>query len=282
MVRPPWSKRHSDQDISQFFVLREGVPDGLVTSLTDLVLSAFYTRDELMGGVVALRETINQFARITDRYLPRDPDEAGKQFAVDRGFLLDAVDFVLGRMHVDSYETGSVIAKVELALREARSAYTIGRDGSGQLELQYRQPEALTALVTEATSATDRASEHLRRAWSKAFARSPDPNGACVEAVAAIEVAAKPIVSPNNQKVTLGTLIRDMKAKPSKWDTASEADGDVEKVIAIMDMVWTGHYRHGDESKPVNVSAEGAEMIVQLSALLVHWFRSGRIRPRRP
>ena len=103
-----------------------------------------------------------------------------------------------------------------------------------------------------------------------------------MEAVAAIEVAAKPVVSPNNQKVTLGTLIRDMKAKPSKWDTDSEADADVDKVIAIMDMVWTGHYRHGDDSKPVNVSPEGAEMIVQLSALLVHWFRSGRIRPRRP
>ena len=170
MVRPPWSKRHSDGDISEFFVLRDGVPDGLLRSLTDFVLSAFYTRDEFMGGVVPLRETINQFARMTDRYLPEYPDDAGKQFAEDRRFLLDAVDFVLGRLNVDSYETGRVIAKVELALREARSAYTIGRDGNGQLELQYRQPEALTAMVTDATSATDRASEHLRRAWSRAFA----------------------------------------------------------------------------------------------------------------
>ncbi len=151
---------------------------------------------------------------------------------------------------------------------------------NGRYELQDRQPEELTKLVTEATAARDRAAEHLRRAWSKAFARRPDPTGACMDAVAAIEVAAKPVVNPNNPKLTLGTALRDMKAKPSKWTTDSEADDDVERVFAIMELVWTGHFRHGNEAKPIDVSPEGAEMIVQLAAVLVHWFGSGRIRTR--
>lgn len=162
-------------------------------------------------------------------------------------------------------------------LEQARSAYVVGMDGNNQYELQHRQPEELTGIVADATSGSDRASEHLRRAWSKAFGRNPDPTGACVEAVAAIEVAAKPVISPNNPKATLGTLIRDIKVKPSKWTTDSEADGDVEKVVSMMEIVWTGHFRHGDDSKPIDVSKEGSEMIVQLAALLVHWFRSGRI-----
>ncbi|MFP5316678.1 MAG: hypothetical protein ACLGI2_00075 [Acidimicrobiia bacterium] len=277
MIRPPWSKRQNDHEIANFFVLREGVPDGLLTSLTEFVVSVFYVHDEFMGGFQPNREVINHFARITDHYLPGYPDDAVQQFQEDRELLLDAVDFAVGRLNPESYRTTEIVAKLTLQLAEARSAYVLGRDGAGQWELQHRQPEGLTALVAEATSGTDRASEHLRRSWSKAFGRSPDPNGACVEAVAAIEVAARPVVSPTNMRATLGTMIRDMKAKPSKWSTHSEADEDIETVISMMDMVWTGHYRHGNDSKPIDVTNVGAEMIVPVAALLVHWFKAGRI-----
>lgn len=136
--------------------------------------------------------------------------------------------------------------------------------------------------MTEALAAGDRAAEHLRRAWSKAFARRSDPNGACLEAVAAIEVAAKPVVCPNNSKATLGTIIRDMNSKPSKWTTDTEADADIEKIVAMLELVWTGHFRHGDEAKPIDVTRDGGMMIVQLASVLVHWFRSGRVRSCSP
>lgn len=136
----------------------------------------------------------------------------------------------------------------------------------------------MTAIIDQVASGTDRASEHLRRAWSKLYGRKPDLNTACLEAVAAIEVAAKPIVSPNNAKTTLGTIIRDMNAKPSKWVTDSEADVDVTKVITTMDLVWQGHYRHGDDTAPIDMTRPGAVMVVQLAAVLVGWFRAGYIR----
>lgn len=259
-------------------MLRHGVPDGLLKTLIEVVARSFYIHDDMMGRYYPNTEAINEFARISDRYLPAHPNEAAELFQADRAFLLDAVDFGLGQYEAGSYEGERAVEELNTHLAEARSAYTVGVDGNGRYELQDRQPEAVTALIEEASSATDRSAEHLRRASSKAFARKPDPTGACVEAVAAIEVAAKPVVSPNNAKATLGTIIRDMKAKPSKWTTDSEADGGIETVIAMMDMVWTGHFRHGDENKPVDVSNEGAEMVVQLAAVLVHWFRSGRIR----
>jgi len=277
MIRPPWSRRRNDQDIKDFFVLRTGVPDGLLMSLTDFVAPIFYIHDEFSGEFLPNREVINEFARITDRYLPQSPNEAAQQFHQDRGFMLEALDFALGQWAPGSYDADVRIGSLNRQLEEARSAYVVGIDASGRYELQDRQPEELTRLVVEATSSSDRSSEHLRRAWSKAFGRKPDPTAACVEAVAAIEAAAKPAISPKNPNTTLGTLIRDMRAKPSKWTTDSEADDDIEKIISMMEMVWTGHLRHGDDSKPIDVSEEGAEMIVQVSALLVHWFRSGRI-----
>ena len=73
------------------------------------------------------------------------------------------------------------------------------------------------------------------------------------------------------------SAIRD---KPEKWETDSEFDGSVETILGMMDMVWKGHYRHGDESAPLEMSQEAAEMTVQTAVLLVSWFRSGRIRLR--
>ena len=127
-----------------------------------------------------------------------------------------------------------------------------------------------------------RAAEHLRTAWSKCFGRNPDPKGACREAVEAIEVAAKPVVIPDDPVATLGKMCSAIRLKPEKWETDSDFDASVETVLAMMDMVWKGHLRHGEESAPLEVSQEAAEMTVQTAVLLVSWFRSRRIRLRSP
>ena len=68
-----------------------------------------------------------------------------------------------------------------------------------------------------------------------------------------------------------------------KWETASEFDGSHETLLSMMRLVWNrGHYRHGDESVPLEVSRASAEMTVQTAVLLVSWFRLGRIWLRSP
>lgn len=160
-----------------------------------------------MGRTFPLQDAINAFAGITDRYLPRFPDDAFKMLAENRAMLLDAVDFVLGRISATS-NTARNTRNLSSHSAKIEAPTPWERNGSGRLELQHRQPEAVTALIAQVTSNSDRASEHLRQAWSKAFGMKPDPNGACIEAAAAIEIAAEPIISPNSAKVTLGTLGR--------------------------------------------------------------------------
>ena len=35
---------------------------------------------------------------------------------------------------------------------------------------------------------------------------------------------------------------------PRSGETDSEFGGSVETILAMMDMVWQGHYRHGDKT----------------------------------
>ena len=73
-------------------------------------------------------------------------------------------------------------------------------------------------------------------------------------------------------------MISAVRAKPEKWETDTGLDGSVQTVLVMMDMVWNGQLRHGDEDAPLEVSQEAAEMTVQTAVLLVSWFRSDRIR----
>ena len=73
-------------------------------------------------------------------------------------------------------------------------------------------------------------------------------------------------------------MIGAIRLKPEKWETDSAFDGSVQTVLAMMDMVWKGQLRHGDEDALLEASQEAAEMTVQMAVLLVSWFRSGRIR----
>ena len=86
------------------------------------------------------------------------------------------------------------------------------------------------------------------------------------------------MVIPDDPEPTLGKMCSAVRAKPEKWETDSTFVGGVQTVLAMMDMVWKGHLRHGDEDAPLEVPQEAAEMTVQTAVLLVSWFRSGRIR----
>jgi len=274
MVRAPLSKRSNPEAVQEFFALREGVPVGLRDSLALFVETAFYGR--ISGRGLVVTDQGQRYERIHDRLLPGSPSELDDQFERNDEHLLDAVDFVLGDL-TNAPSNRLKVEELELHLAEARSVWKVGRANDESWELQRRQSEELADLAQTAASVSDRAGEHLRRAWSELYGRQPNPNQACNEAVSAIEAAAKPVVSPINGRTTLGTLVSDMGLKPSKWTTDSEADTDLETVIAMMKMVWTGHYRHGDETKKIEVTQEGAEIVVQLATLLVHWFRSGLV-----
>lgn len=252
------------------------MPAGLLRSLLVFMEAELYI--EGIFGPEPRHDLHDSFARRNDFYLPEHPQQAVTVFGESRERLLDVVDFILGNLEPGSASTKTNVARLDSYLVEARSAYTVGIDGEGRWELQDRQPAEVTELIDRAISSNDRSAQHLRRAWSQMYRRDPGYNGACHDAVAAVEVVAKPVVSPNNSRTTLGTIVRDLKAKPSKWTTASDADADVEKVIAMLELVWQGHYRHGNDEDPIDVGESGAAMVVQLAAVLVGWFKAGYVR----
>lgn len=277
-VRPPFSARQDVGASEEHDVSRERIPDHLFTSLLDWAIKRYSCPPPRVG--VPNPQMLLKLERYTRRLVPtsafHDMKGLGRAFWPDHVLFLDAIDLALSQS--DEAPAGGSPEVLEAILREAGSIYCVGLDGNGNFQLQSRQSAALVALVESEANQPDRAAQHLRSAWSKCFGRHPDTKGACREAVEAIEVAAKPAVTPNDPVTTLGKMCSAIRAKPEKWETDSEFAGSVETVLAMMDMVWKGHYRHGDETAPLEVSQEAAEMTVQTAVLLVGWFHSGRIR----
>jgi hypothetical protein len=148
-------------------------------------------------------------------------------------------------------------------------------DDSYQLTRRAVGPvvDVLEHTAAEAT----RAHNHLTSAWSKLTGRNPDPSGAYREAVRAVEVVAKPIILPSNDKATLGQMISAMRDKPGKWVTTI---GTVDDVCGQMDAAWTSQLdRHGtdDEAVPLNVSPEEADAAFSTCLNLVRQFVGGHV-----
>ena len=275
-MKPPFSVRGNPQRQKRFVALRKGIPDGLRPSL--LAWTMFqYTGVEQLVSLGVYEDKVGLLERLTDKtVLPHDnrnsPILLRNTLSDDDELHLDAVDVAL------RFANRSEAWELETYLRDARSAYCVKQYEEGKYELQDRQSEQMSRLIDIEANQLGQAVSHLRTAWSKCFGRKPQTNEACFEAVKAIEVAAKPVITPNDPKATLGKMCSAVRDRPDKWETDSEFDGSVNTVLSMMDMVWKGHLRHGDENAPLEVSQEAAEMTVQAAVLLVSWFRSGRIR----
>ena len=281
MVKPPFLVRENPDMHESYFVLREGIPDTLLPSLLDWSLE-HYTRP-MRGIIVGSGRLVNQnrlnrLERIIEQKVLPDGHRSNDQ-ALERIFATNPL------LHIQAIDIALRWATTEWAeelgtyLDEARSVYCVGKDEDGDFQLQFRQSAEMIELIETEANQSGHAAIHLRNAWSKCFGLNPDPKGACREAVEAIEVAAKPVVTPTDSMPSLGKMCGAIRDKPDKWETNSEFDRSLESVRSMMEMVWNeGRYRHGDESAPLEVSQEAAEMTVQTAVLLVTWFRSGRIR----
>ena len=283
MSEPLFSERHDPERREQFDSLHDGIPAFLFSSLLHWTME-HYSR-YLSGKRVADRQAILRLERRIRRKLPSkakgDLNELARAFRSDDALFLSAIDLVL---RVTDHEFFEGPSPVELAniLKEAGSVYCVGQDEDGDFQLQFRQSEEMIELIESEANQPGNAATHLRNAWSKCFGLDPDPKGACREAVEAVEVAAKPVVTPTDSQPSLGKMCGAIRDKPEKWETGSKFDRSIKTVRRMMELVWNdGRFRHGDESAPLEVSQEAAEMTVQTAVLLVSWFRSERIRLKR-
>lgn len=184
--------------------------------------------------------------------------------------LLDLADWVV---HQNNRATGLALDRI---LEAAGSTWTVGKR-NGDTGLVRRMPESVQAAVDAAVS-RGLAGRLLGEAWAAAYRRDPNPEEAYEKAVKAVEEAAAPVVSPENSRTTLGSIVRDMKAQQDWVIDLPGRAADV--VIPLAEALWTGQeFRHGGNGyrRPTHSEAETA---VILSVTLVQLFSSGSVQRR--
>ena len=133
-------------------------------------------------------------------------------------------------------------------------------------------------------SARGRAGEHVGLAWKALYGRKPDPSAGYREAIKAVEAAAIPIISPANDRATLGTVIADIRNAPDKWEVtlhSTTPEGQLPVIQGMLELLWNGQSdRHGtpDPNAPLSVTQEQAEAALHLALTLVQFFTAGAVR----
>lgn len=142
----------------------------------------------------------------------------------DREFALDVLDFLL---HFVAPPDQAEALNRTLAF--GGSEWEVVEIGDNQRQLSRRMIGPVRNSIDSIRTDSQRAHHHLMSAWAKLTGRQPDASAVYREAIKAVEAAARPIVSPANDRATLGTMIRDLRAKPDKWSVVLDkaTAGDV-------------------------------------------------------
>lgn len=128
----------------------------------------------------------------------------------------------------------------------------------------------------------------MQEAWALAFGRNPNVGDAWSKAIKAIETLLKPIVSPKNNKATIGSMTSELRQAPDKWecklpDRDYKANGDINVkpgIEVFIDVLATIGYqpdRHGSD-RPQDVDEATARSVLFLATTVVGWLRDGTLR----
>jgi len=270
--RPPSRRGKADH---LFDELQEGIPDYLLEPVQDWidaqVTSARHPQDVTLRTLQsALRLQPPLAWGVGGRSAARSLHE---RVARERELGLDVLDFLL------HFSASAAEAKgLQTRLLVGGSAWEVTPAEQGRNQLTRRAVGPVVESIEAIRSVSGRAHHHLATAWSNLAGRNPDPSTAYRESVRAVEAAAKPVVTPNDNLATLGKIIRALRDKPKKWTYVLEGTAP-EDVAAMAESIWTGQLdRHGtdDESVPLTVSQEQADAAFYVSLALTRIF-AGRL-----
>ena len=232
------------------------------------------------------RETAQNRIHAIERYLQISlPDDEENEYelqdqliayADDETHGLDVIEAILATNN----NVDQVADSMNAILIESGSKWKAVKQ-EGKALLEERVDSTTTAAFESASSSTaNDSSELLRKAWGFAFGRNPSPSEAYNYAIKAMEESAWPIITPNNQTATLGHILGEIKANPSKWHTQiTEKQQNLSTTMLVdnMQLIWEGHTdRHGTAS-PVPVTQEAAEQAVVTAVAICTYFNRGYV-----
>lgn len=268
--------------------LIDGVPPYMMGSAIDFI-KRFTTehrgRDRHTGDVIigVATDRIRAIERYLQVRLPDDPDDEFElqtgliNYVRDETHCLDVIEAMLVTCYAPNLD--QMMQVINPILVESGSKWVaIVNDGTAVLE---ERVDATTAdAFNTAISASNDSSTFLKKAWGYAFGRNPSPSEAYNYAIKAMEAAAWPVVTPNNNSATLGHILGEMNARPENWHTKiTEQQTNLGSVMIAnaMQLVWEGHTdRHGTAS-PVDVTQDSAEQAVFTAVMVCGYFNRGYV-----
>ena len=206
-------------------------------------------------------------------FLGRLVREQGDDYTINFiGFLLHLFDTTRTNYHVPTITSLLDLGGSEWRVMQRADAYV----------LEKRVDDTVQQLAEAAISEAESAGALLAEAWHAMYGRSPDHEEAYEKAIKAVEEAASPVVSPDNKRATLGSIVRDMKAQGDWAFPIADPPGAANRAtaVAMAETLWFGQEsRHGGNGyrKP---SPSEAETAVTLAVALVHAFTQSLVARR--
>jgi hypothetical protein len=283
---PLYERDTSDPDLDTLY---DGVPPWMAPGLMRW-LEPFLVSSDDLGERFPIPEFIEGLESSTRLSTPLDRGDVmtdvKQRIEQDPTFGMGAIRYALSTMHVVRAPTRQItnarLPVLEQLLGQSGSAWQVTEldvedrtEGEKRLVLTRRDLAEAKLAISDIRAQDPRAGVFLADAWKAIATHDPRPSEAYDKAVKAVEVAAQPVVLPNNRDATLGQIISAMKAKPSKWTFAL---GELDLVIEMTDRVWTNHFRHGTQDRGENTLQE-AEAAVHLAIPLVRFFVGGLVQP---
>jgi hypothetical protein len=279
----------ADEEIAEYDALHDGVPEWMASAMWAWVRQGITVRRSYRdgSGSVAmldsdLAERMCQTLRIplpTLRAAAASLDTGKRHLTAAMTALqqhpkpLQIVDYLLAHGgHGKADELGEVLFR-------SRSAWEVGQR-AGRPGLTRRVPLGVQVASNSVMQRADRAGVRLAKAWEALYGIESNPSAAYRLAILAVEDAGVAVVSPKNEKATLGTVLRDIEQQGDwRLPMAREHEGapSREVLIGMMRLLWHGqHDRHGGQpSSPGDVSFEEASVALSLAVALVQWFAAG-------
>lgn len=282
MTVKPWMPLSVRRNQQSEFSLVDNVPQFMRHGIKGWIQQAI-NGDNRLVAQMALELRIDELSDNIDNFYADDAviaciQRSGPWDMYDESLALDVIDWLLdhGCGHAQS---------LEHILKSAGYVLRVSPDGSRLVE---RIEPTLWDEYEQVTRLDDQASQYMQEAWALAFGRNPNVGDAWSKAIKAIETLLKPIVSPKNNKATIGSMTSELRQAPDKWecklpDREYKANGETNVkpgIEVFIDALATIGYqpdRHGSD-QPQDVDEATARSVLFLATTVVGWLRDGILR----
>ena len=282
MTVKPWTPLSVRRNQQSEFSLIDNVPQFMRHGIKEWIQQAI-NGDNRLVTQMALELRIDELSDNIDNFYADDAviaciQRSGPWDMYDESLALDVIDWLLdhGCGHAQS---------LEHILKSAGHVLRVSPDGSRLVE---RIEPTLWNEYEQVTQLDDQASQYMQEAWALAFGRNPNGSDAWGKAIKAIETLLKPIVSPKNNKATIGSMTSELRQAPGKWecklpDRIYNVNGETNVkpgIEVFIDALATIGYqpdRHGND-QPQDVDEATARSVLFLATTVVGWLRDGTLR----